>query len=571
MENFTLLLKKYADFIVRVGVNPQPGQTLVINCCLEAAPLARLCVRSAYEAGARDVLVNWSDNDVSRSRMELGSEEALTDFKSYQLRRYLDYAESEGGVCVLHILADDPEVYAGLDGAKISRVNAAQRKFMAPWREYTMNDRVQWSIAAMPSAPWAKKMFPELDEAAAIEKLWQLIFDVCRVTNGDPVSEWKAHLDRLTDLKDKMNALDLESVHFESSNGTDLTVGIADKATWESAASVSEKGVVFLPNIPTEEVFTAPHKDKVNGIVYGTKPYVFNGQLIKGFHVTFKDGRVVEHGADEGAELLGRLLDTDEGARSIGEVALVPASSPINRSGALFYSTLFDENAACHIAFGASYPGTTENGTRLSKDELLARGMNQSAIHEDVMVGAEDSHITGKCRDGRTVELFRDGVGRRFHHTPGMVMVQGARERHIEYADDGVPAVPDGGRRAAPAVERAAVMFRSQRLHRRMFHEARPDGIGPRGAFRREVARREVRDRVAAGIVPERVQDDPLRVGQGNEAARSADGVIQLFHDAFGHRHKIRVPIEQLFQRGGAEGHFGGVVRPDPLKAAALP
>ena len=169
MENFTILLKKYADFIVRVGVNPQPGQTLVINCCLEAAPLARLCVRSAYEAGARDVLVNWSDNDVSRSRMELGSEEALSDFKSWQLRRYLDYAESEGGVCVLHILADDPEVYAGLDGAKISRVNAGQRKFMAPWREYTMNDRVQWSIAAMPSAPWAKKMFPELDEAAAID------------------------------------------------------------------------------------------------------------------------------------------------------------------------------------------------------------------------------------------------------------------------------------------------------------------------------------------------------------------------------------------------------------------
>ena len=228
MENFDILLKKYADFIVRVGVNPQPGQTLIINCCLEAAPLARLCVRSAYEAGARDVLVNWSDNEVSRSRMELGSEEALTDFKSYQLRRYLDYAESEGGVCVLHILADDPEVYAGLDGAKVSRVNAAQRKFMAPWREYTMNDRVQWSIAAMPSAPWAKKIFPELDEAAAIEKLWQLIFDVCRVTGGDPVSEWKAHLDRLTGLKDKMNALDLESVHFESSNGTDLTSNICN-------------------------------------------------------------------------------------------------------------------------------------------------------------------------------------------------------------------------------------------------------------------------------------------------------------------------------------------------------
>ena len=410
VENFNELLKKYADFIVRVGVNPQPGQTLIINCSLEAAPLARLCVRSAYEAGARDVQVNWKDNTVSRTQMELGSEEALCDNKPWQLRRYLDYAESEGGVCVLHLIADDPEVYAGLDGAKISRVNAAARKFMAPWREYTMNDKVQWSIAAMPSAPWAKKMFPELDTAAAIEKLWQLIFDVCRVTGGDPVNEWKAHLDRLMTLRDKMNAFDLESVHFKSSNGTDLTVGLADKASWESAGSKNEKGVDFLPNIPTEEVFTAPHKDKVDGIVYGTKPYVFNGQLIKGFHVTFKDGKVIEHGAEEGADLLGQLLDTDEGSRHIGEVALVPASSPINRSGALFYSTLFDENAACHIAFGASYPGTTADGTSLSKEELLARGMNQSAIHEDVMIGAEDSEITGKCRDGRTVELFKNGI-----------------------------------------------------------------------------------------------------------------------------------------------------------------
>ena len=213
---------------------------------------------------------------------------ALTDNKPYQLRRYLDYAESEGGVCVLHLLADDPEVYAGLDSGKISRVNAANRNFMAPWREYTMNDRVQWSIAAMPSAPWAKKMFPELDTDAAIEKLWQLIFDVCRVTGGDPVGEWKAHLDRLMTLRDKMNAFDLESVRFQSSNGTDLTVGLAEKARWESAGSKNEKGVDFLPNIPTEEVFTAPHKDKVNGVVYGTKPYVFNGQLIKGFHVTFQ-------------------------------------------------------------------------------------------------------------------------------------------------------------------------------------------------------------------------------------------------------------------------------------------
>ena len=410
MENFDELLKKYADFIVRVGVNPQPGQTLIINCPLEGAPLARLCVRSAYEAGARDVQVNWSDDAVARARMELGSEEALTDLKPWQLRRYLDYAESEGGVCVLHLIADDPELYAGIDGNKISRVNAARRAFMEEWQEYTMNDRVQWSIAALPSVPWAKKVFPELDADAAMEALWKLIFDVCRVTGGDPVNEWQAHMERLSTLRDKMNALDLESVHFESSNGTDLTVGLADQAVWESAASKSEKGVVFLPNIPTEEVFTAPHKDRVEGIVYRTKPYVFNGQLIKNFRVTFEKGRVVDYHAEQGQVLLGRLLDGDEGSRSIGEVALVPASSPINRSGKLFYNTLFDENAACHIAFGDSYPGTTVGGTGLSKEELTARGMNHSSLHEDVMIGAEDSRITGKCRDGRTVPLFENGV-----------------------------------------------------------------------------------------------------------------------------------------------------------------
>ena len=370
MKNFDELLKKYADFIVRVGVNPQPGQTMIIRCPLEAAPLARLCVRSGFEAGARDVQVDWSDNAVSRTRMELGSEEALTDSKPYQLRRYLDYAENEGSVCVLHLIADDPEVYAGLDGAKISRVNAANRKFMAPWREYTMNDRVQWSIAAMPSAPWAKKMFPELDTDAAIEKLWQLIFDVCRVTGGDPVNEWKAHLDRLTSLGEKMNALDLESVHFESANGTDLTVGLAEKASWESAGSKNEKGVFFLPNIPTEEVFTAPHKDKVDGIVYGTKPYVFNGQLIKGFHVTFKDGKVVEHGAEEGADLLGRLLDTDEGARYFGEFAI--GVNPYVLTP--MKDTLFDEKicGSFHLTPGKCYEDAY-NG-------------NSSAVHWDLVM-----------------------------------------------------------------------------------------------------------------------------------------------------------------------------------------
>ena len=409
MENFNELLQKYADFIVRVGVNPQPGQTLIINCPLEGAPLARLCVRSAYEAGARDVQVNWQDDAVTRIRMELGSEEALTDHKGWQLRRYLDYAESEGGVCVLHLIADDPELFAGLDGAKISRVNSANRSFMQPWREYTMNDRMQWSIAALPAEPWAKKMFPELDTAAAIEAQWKLIFDTCRVTGGDPVGEWQKHLDRLNELGAKMNALDLESVHFESANGTDLTVGLADDATWEGASSKAENGTDFIANVPTEEVFCAPHRERVNGIVYGTKPYVYNGQLIEGWHVTFKDGKVVEHGAEKNASLLAELLSTDENACRIGEIALVPASSPINQSGVLFYNTLFDENAACHIAFGAGYPTNIKGGSKMNRTELLAKGLNDSAIHEDVMIGAADTHVTGITKRGEEVTIFENG------------------------------------------------------------------------------------------------------------------------------------------------------------------
>ena len=403
-------LQLYADFIVKVGVNVQPRQNFIIRCPVTMPEFGHACVKAGYEAGAKNCIVRWEDDKLSRLHYEYAKEEDLAAMKPYELRSYLDYAEDSDGCCTLAIHAEDPEALAGLDAGKLNRVNLARRTFMKPWQEYTMNDRVQWCVAAVPAPGWAAKVFPELPLDEAVEKLWALIFDVCRVSTGDPVGAWQKHVAVTKARRDRMNALELDRIHMTSANGTDLTVGIADQAVWESAASKNEKGVTFLPNIPTEEVFTAPHKDKVNGVVYGTKPYVFNGQLIKGFHVTFKDGKVVEHGAEEGADLLGQLLDTDEGARHIGEVALVPASSPINRSGALFYSTLFDENAACHIAFGASYPGTTEGGTGLTKEQLEERGMNQSTIHEDVMIGAEDSHITGKCRDGRVVELFRNGV-----------------------------------------------------------------------------------------------------------------------------------------------------------------
>ena len=403
------LLNKYAAFTVQVGVNVQKGQTLIIRCPVEGAYFGRACMEAAYKAGARDVVIRWEDEKAARIRMELGEEEALSETKPYELRSYLDYAESEGGCCLLAIHASDPEIFKGLDTAKINRVSLAKQEAMKSWREYTMKDRVQWCVVAIPTPAWAASVFPGLDEDEAQEKLWSAIFDVCRVTGGDPVSAWKEHVAKTSACRDKLNELQLKSIHMTSANGTDLTVGLAEGHTWEGACSKAENGAVFIANVPTEEVFTAPHRERVNGVVKGTKPYVYNGQLIEGFSVTFKDGVVVDYSAEKNAELLGQLLDSNEGARRIGEIALVPASSPINRSGLLFYNTLFDENAACHIAFGAGYPTTVKGGAAMTTEELLACGVNDSAIHEDVMVGAEDMTITGLTKSGETVTIFENG------------------------------------------------------------------------------------------------------------------------------------------------------------------
>ena len=272
-----------------------------------------------------------------------------------------------------------------------------------------MNDRVQWCVAAVPAPSWAAKVFPELPVAEAVEKLWQVIFDVCRVSTGDPVTAWQEHVAKTKARRDQLNAWNLDHVHIVSSNGTDLTVGLADDATWEGASSKTDGGIEFIANVPTEEVFCAPHRERVYGTVYGTKPYVYNGQLIEGWHVTFKDGKVVEHGAEKNASLLAELLSTDENSNRIGEVAFVPASSPINRSGVLFFNTLFDENAACHIAFGAGYPTNIKGGSAMTRAQLMEKGLNDSAIHEDVMIGAPDTHITGTTKDGQEVTIFVNG------------------------------------------------------------------------------------------------------------------------------------------------------------------
>ena len=402
------LLKQYAEFAVKVGANPQPCQTLIINAPLEGAEFARMCAEAGYDAGAKEVVVYYKDEKLARLQMQRTAVEVLEDIKPNFTRRYLDYIESEGGACLLHIVAEDPDLYAGIDPEKIARASKARSVASEPYRDYTMKDKIQWSIVAIPSTSWASKVFP--GDANAEEKLWNAIFDVCRVKEGgDVVRAWKEHVTKTAARRDRMNELNIDSLHYKSANGTDLVIGLADDAVWEGASSKTPEGYSFIANIPTEEVFTAPHKDRVDGIVHATKPYAYNGNVIEGFWLRFEKGKVVEYHAERNEEVLGKLLDTDEGARHIGEVALVPASSPINRSGLLFFNTLFDENAACHIAFGNGYPGTVKGGTTMTDEELLAHGVNKSLVHEDIMVGAEDMSIIATTKSGETVTIFENG------------------------------------------------------------------------------------------------------------------------------------------------------------------
>ncbi len=404
------LLSKYAEFAVKIGTNPQKGQTLIINAPIEGASFARACAQVAYtQTDVREVVVFYNDEQFSRIKMEHTPLEVLTDIKPWQTRKALDYLESEGGACFLHIIAEDPEIYKGLDLDKIDKAFQAQSKAMEPVRNYSMKGLVQWSIVAIPSQPWATKVFPDLTPDDAVEALWTAIFDVCRVSDGDPVGEWTAHVAKTVSMRDKLNDLKLDSIHMKSENGTDVVIGLADDHIWEGAQSETPEGYPFIANIPTEEVFTAPHLNRVDGVVVGTKPYVYNGNLIENFTVTFKDGKVISHDATKGKDLLGQLLDTDEGARHIGEIALVPNSSPINRKNILFFNTLFDENAACHIAFGQGYPTTVVDGSNMTKEQLLAKGVNDSLVHEDVMIGCGSMDITGTTKDGNTVQIFKQG------------------------------------------------------------------------------------------------------------------------------------------------------------------
>ena len=402
-------LKEYARLGVEVGVNVQPGQPLQIMASVEAYELVRECVKVAYEKSASRVMVEYMDGQNSKQDYLHQKIETLCEVPEWQLQK-MEY-NIASDYCRLMITGDDPDAMNGVDAEKIQQAAIARMKATAKYRYYSMNSVGQWSILAYPEVHWARKVFPGLEDDQAMECLWKAILMTSRVELGKTVSNWKGHNEELRSHTEKLNDYGFRALHFKNGLGTDLRVGLVKDHIWEGGSECS-KGKYktdFVANIPTEEVFTMPDRYHIDGTVYSSKPLAHNGKVIPSFSLTFKDGKVIGYKAEDNEEVLKNILDTDEGSRSLGEVALISYDSPISRSGILFYDTLFDENASCHLALGACYPTTVKGGDQLSKEELYALGGNDSMNHVDFMFGTADLSVTGETYDGEMITVFESG------------------------------------------------------------------------------------------------------------------------------------------------------------------
>ena len=399
-------LDALAEVAVKVGLQLRPGQDLLLTAPVEALPLVRRIADHAYRAGAGLVTPLLSDPEVALARYRSG-EEASFDRAAGWL--YDGMAKAfDAGTARLAVVGEDPMLLAGQDAARVSRANRANSVAYRPAMERITGFDVNWNIVAYPGAAWARQVFPDLPPEAATRRLADAIFAASRVDRPDPVAAWAEHNANLRARTERLNGQRFSALHY-SGPGTDLTIGLADGHEWHGGASTAKNGITCNPNIPTEEVFTTPHALRVEGRVSSTKPLSYQGTLIDGITVTFAEGRIVDARATRGQEVLDKVLDTDAGARRLGEVALVPHSSPISRSGLLFFNTLFDENAACHIALGQCYAKCFVDGATLSPEEIAARGGNSSAIHIDWMIGSGLIDIDGLHLDGSRVPLFRKG------------------------------------------------------------------------------------------------------------------------------------------------------------------
>ncbi|WP_438447243.1 aminopeptidase [Gorillibacterium sp. sgz5001074] len=406
MDAFTTQLEKYAELVLRVGVNIQPGQVLMVEAPLETVEFTRIVVCKAYEAGAKYVQVNWDDEAITRIRFESAPDESFSYYPEWTAKMMEQLAEGNGAL--LNIKVPDPELYKGIDSAKVSSASKAASVARQKFQGYVRKSTFSWCLVKAPTRAWADKVFADLPEEERVTAMWETLFRMNRVDRDDPVGAWGEHLETLLAKRKVLNAKQYRRLHFRAP-GTDLSVELPQGHIWLGGGKANDAGVVFVANMPTEEVYTMPHRTGVNGTVTSTMPLNLNGRLVDRFSITFRDGRVTGYKAEVGEEHLASLLDTDEGAKYLGEVALVPYDSPISNLNRIFYNTGIDENASCHLALGSAYPTNLENGTKLSREELLARGANVSMAHTDFMIGSAELEIDGELPDGTVEPVFRKG------------------------------------------------------------------------------------------------------------------------------------------------------------------
>ncbi|MGG3801165.1 aminopeptidase [Metabacillus fastidiosus] len=406
MAAFEEKIQKYAELAVKVGVNIQKGQTLVIFASISAVDFVRKLSRIAYENGAGQVYIEWSDEKLQRLECELASEEVLTNIPMWKIKGYEKMAGD--GAAFLYVLSPYIDNMEGIDPDRINLVANAVSEASRHFMEGLISMQVAWSVVAIPTVQWAKKVFPQLESKEGIVELWESIFHATRIDCNNPVTAWKEHLDGLNEKTELLNNRSFRFLHFKGP-GTNLTIELPKNHLWVNGLNRNVKGTPFICNLPTEEVYTTPLKTGVNGTVQITKPLVYDGQLIDGFTLTFEKGRIIDFSAKSGYEQLKQMISTDEGTRYIGEVALVPHHSPISISNLIYYHTLFDENAACHIAIGHAYTTGLKDGGMMTTEEREENNINSSLIHIDVMIGQEQLQVDGEREDGEIEPIFLQG------------------------------------------------------------------------------------------------------------------------------------------------------------------
>ena len=400
-------LKNYAKLLARVGLNVKKGQEVIIRAELDQPEFVKMVVEECYKAGAKDVTVEWSYQPLSKINVRYRSLKTMSTIEDWQLEK-LKY-RTKTLPCMLHISSADPDGLKGINQEKMTKASRALYPIQKPYID-EMDCKYQWCIAAVPGEAWAKKVFPGMRTSAAVEKMWEAILKTSRADGDDPIAAWNEHNENLKKKFDYLNSLSIKSLHYTSSNGTDLKVGLIPGAQFMGGGeNALGSGIFFNPNIPSEEIFTTPMRGKAEGIVYSAKPLSYRGELIENFSVRFENGKAVEVKAEKNEELLKTMISMDENAGYLGEVALIPYNSPINDTGILFYNTLFDENASCHLALGRGFKNVLPGYENMSEEELLEKGINNSMIHVDFMIGSKDLSIAAETFDGKTIDIFKDG------------------------------------------------------------------------------------------------------------------------------------------------------------------